>query len=67
VLLVCLILPCIRLNEGGKDVSIGTRIIKRMVKIKSGIDRYRWFEYSWSHPTREEAYNHIRKDLKKGV
>ena len=34
---------------------------------KSGIDTPGWwsFKYLWSYPTKEEAYNHIKKDLKK--
>jgi hypothetical protein len=34
---------------------------------KSGIDTAGWWslKYLWSYPTKEEAYNHIKKDLKK--
>ena len=34
---------------------------------KSGIDTPSWWslKYLWSYPTKEEAYNHIKKDLKK--
>jgi hypothetical protein len=34
---------------------------------KSGIDTPGWWslKYLWSYPTKEEAYNHIKKDLKK--
>ena len=34
---------------------------------KSGIDTPGWwsFKYLWSYPTKEEAYNHIKKDLKR--
>jgi hypothetical protein len=36
---------------------------------KSGIDAAGWWslKYLWSYPTKEEAYNHIKKDLKNGV
>jgi hypothetical protein len=34
---------------------------------KSGIDTAGWWalKYLWSYPTKEEAYNNIKKDLKK--
>jgi hypothetical protein len=34
---------------------------------KSGIDTAGWWslKYLWSYPTKEEAYNHIEKDLEK--
>ncbi len=34
---------------------------------KSNIDTAGWwsFKYLWSYPTKEEAYNHTKKDLKK--
>ncbi len=34
---------------------------------KSGIDIPGWWSYKflWSYPTKEEVYNHIKKDLKK--
>ena len=34
---------------------------------KSGIDTAGWWSlnYLWPYPTNEEAYNHIKKDLKK--
>ena len=34
---------------------------------KSGVDTAGWWslKYLWSYPTKEEAYNHIKKDLKK--
>ncbi len=34
---------------------------------KSGIDTAGWWslKYLWSYQTKEEAYNHIKKDLKK--
>ena len=33
----------------------------------SGIDTAGWWslKYLWSYPTKEEAYNHIKEDLKK--
>ena len=36
---------------------------------KSGIDSAGWWslKYLWSYPTKEEAYNNIKKDLKKWV
>ncbi len=35
---------------------------------KSGIDTAGWWslKYLWSYPTKEEAYNNIKKDLKMG-
>jgi Family of unknown function (DUF5754) len=34
---------------------------------KSGINTAGWWslKYLWSYPTKEEAYNHIKQDLKK--
>jgi hypothetical protein len=34
---------------------------------KSGVDTPGWWSYKflWTYPTKEEAYNHIKKDLKK--
>jgi hypothetical protein len=33
---------------------------------KSGIDTASWWglKYLWSYPTKEDAYNHIKRDLK---
>jgi hypothetical protein len=35
---------------------------------KSGVDTAGWwsFKYLWSYPTKEEAYNHVKKDVKNG-
>ena len=40
---------------------------KYYIITKSGIDTPSWWslKYLWSYPTKEEAYNHIKKDLKK--
>ena len=54
-----------------KDVARKQRYIDRHRKnedwSKSGVDTPGWWSYKflWSYPTKEEAYNHIKKDLKK--
>ena len=55
-----------------KDEARKQRYINRHKKnetwTKSGIDTPGWWSYKflWSYPTKEEAYTHIKKDLKKG-
>ena len=53
-----------------KDEERKLRYIKRHNNenwTKSGIDTAGWwsFKYLWSYPTKDEAYNNIKKDLKK--
>ena len=53
-----------------KDEQRKQRYIKRHTNenwSKSGIDTPGWWslKYLWSYPTKEEAYNHIKKDLRK--
>ena len=53
-----------------KDEERKLRYIKRHNNenwTKSGIDTAGWWslKYLWSYPTKEEAYNNIKKDLKK--
>ena len=54
-----------------KDEARKQRYINRHRKnedwSKSGVDTPGWWAYKflWSYPTKEEAYNHIKKDLKK--
>jgi hypothetical protein len=54
-----------------KDEARRQRYINRHKKnenwSKSGIDTAGWWslKYLWSYPTKEEAYNNIKKDLKK--
>ena len=53
-----------------KDGQRRQRYIKRHSNenwSKSGIDTAGWWslKYLWSYPTKKEAYNHIKKDLKK--
>ena len=58
-------------SSGHKDEARKQRYINRHKKnenwSKSGIDTAGWWslKYLWSYPTKEEAYNHIKKDLKK--
>ena len=54
-----------------KDVARKQRYIDRHRKnedwSKSGVDTAGWWslKFLWSYSTKEEAYNHIKKDLKK--
>ena len=54
-----------------KDVARKQRYIDRHKKnedwSKSGVDTPGWWslKFLWSYPTKQEAYNHIKKDLKK--
>ncbi len=55
-----------------KDEERKLRYIKRHNNenwTKSGIDTAGWWslKYLWSYPTKEEAYNNIKKDWKKWV